>query len=182
MKKNTYTSTNHFVYILNQFRGKEEPIIPTYVMDIIVKSLKDKNIKSPSFVDIKTILKEKNLIIYYENIHQIAIKLNNPMVSVNAEECVICYEQFDQLTKLLCGHQFCTNCSNKVSKENKIICPLCRDEQSFEKNIILTHLDQHKMIDYFDKNKDKYEIRKGRMLPFDLIIKDVMENTINDSV
>ena len=35
MKKYTYTPTNHLEYKLNQFRGKEEPLIPIYVMEMI---------------------------------------------------------------------------------------------------------------------------------------------------
>ena len=173
MKTHTCGLEDYFAYKLNMF--KQEKPIPPYVMETIMKSLKDKNITSPSSNDIKTILKETYLMKYYEYTHQILIKLNNPVIS-EVDECVICYEQFDKFAKLICGHKFCNGCTNKISKDNLIVCPLCRNQQSFEKHSDIIHLDKRKMIDYFKENKEKY--RRGKnFLPFDLIIQDVMENT-----
>ena len=45
---------------------------------------------------------------------------------MNDCECVICYNKTDN--KLRCNHIVCQKCEQKLNKNNKIICPLCRKE------------------------------------------------------
>lgn len=52
----------------------------------------------------------------------------------NIKECCVCLED-KQLVKLLCEHEICIDCKNKILCDNNLLkkCPLCR--MSLHKNL-----------------------------------------------
>jgi len=105
-------------------------------------------------------------------INNILINITNPIINNNSdEECCVCYEINNNFVKLLCTHSICTKCSNKISNNDKIICPICRNEQQYKK--IISYDEHNKIIQYFKDNIDEYKLNDNRFIPFDSIIQDV---------
>ena len=50
-------------------------------------------------------------------------------------ECPVCYLEFNnelQLPKVLnCGHNVCSNCCQHLFRQNKLICPICKQENTY---------------------------------------------------
>ncbi len=41
--------------------------------------------------------------------------------------CTLCLELFKSPVTLSCAHTFCKECLEPIIKDNKIVCPLCRE-------------------------------------------------------
>lgn len=55
------------------------------------------------------------------------------MNNINNKECPICFEEYDELIKLICCKNcFCKNCIDKINK-----CPLCRTNFGEKFNCII---------------------------------------------
>lgn len=149
--------------------------IPQDIMDIIKDELNKKNITNPSIRDIRKILINHKLYGHIDSIHNILAKLTNPLITVDNEECCICYETVTQVVKLECTHSFCKECSTKISENGTIKCPLCRNNQIYVDQIIIDEIEQKEILDTFRKNKNNYKIGIN-YVPFDSIIKDIRDS------
>ena len=149
--------------------------IPQDIMEMIKDELNKNNVVNPSIRDIRKILVNRKLFNYIDSVHNILARLTNPLVTVNNEECCICYEIVTQVVKLECTHSFCKECSTKISENGTIKCPLCRNEQIYMDQIIIDEIEQKEIMDTFEKNKDNYKIGKNHM-PFNTIIKDIRDS------
>src|SRR5260221_7008989 len=152
----TYTYEDY----MKQKLKKKSEFISEEIFIKIKNWLKEKNIDSKNVTPeiIRESMKKLNLhkylpewkIIYINMVDQTIINLN--------EECCICYEKFDNFIQLSCKHYFCDRCLYKISNNEVLICPLCRNEQSYRSSLFITPEMMKKIIDYFHIHKDLYLI------------------------
>ena len=132
MKKYQYTRQNHFLQKLKSLEGQNE--IPENIYELVENGL---NGKTPSRENIRIILKNNKLKIYYEDIPSIIRELNSRdanIIHTNAE-CPVCMCDVEQMREMKCKHSFCLNCVNKIIDCDGIFkCPLCRAK--FSENVI----------------------------------------------
>lgn len=129
-----YKRQNHFQEWLDKLNSKK-----CSVPGSIVNQIKSNINGTPDPFKIKLELRKMGLTKYYEDIPSIinTLKSNNQeeskpikiLKNVNKIECSICLENnFDEIGKLDCSHEFCSNCINKWLEKNNS-CPMCRREQ-----------------------------------------------------
>jgi hypothetical protein len=115
---------------------------------------------------------------YLEYANQILEKLNNPLIKIDSEECVICFEMVDQMINLKCNHKFCKSCIDKMNTQKMIKCPLCRNDQIYSKPKEFSDKQINNITEHFDKNKNEYKLNENYFVPFETIIEDIIDSNI----
>jgi hypothetical protein len=152
--------------------AKMSQTIPQCVIEIIKEELIKNNIINPNVSDIRKILLACKLYDYIDLVNNIISELNNPIILVDNEECCICYENVNQVVKLICKHFFCKECLKQISDSGRIKCPLCRNEQNYIEKIIIDK--QKETLHNFEKNENNYKMGKN-YISFTKIIQDISD-------
>jgi len=174
-KKYCYTPKMHMKYKLREMTEKVD------IPDAIIEALKrDEKLKTLTHITPRAIrqallrINNDNYLEYLNYAHQILEKLNNPIVSIQPEECIICFEIVDQMINLKCNHKFCKSCTDKITIEKLITCPLCRNNQTYAKTKILNNNQKDTILEYFDKNKEDYKLNQHTYnMSFENMIEDI---------
>ena len=179
-QKYTYTAKTHMKYKLQDMTEKIN--IPDEIITVLKQDEKLKKLSLITPQNIRQALfrtDNKDYWHYTKYAHQILEKLNNPLVTIEPEECIICFELVNQMINLICNHKFCKSCADKITVEKLMVCPLCRNNQTYEKTKILNDNQKNTILEYFDQNKKDYLASPDRgFMSFDDMINEIAK--IND--
>lgn len=156
----------------------EPKIISQKIFDIVEKSLEHNKINLNQLTPgiIRQILKDNRLNpMYSEQIYNHFTKSQQSIDLGEKEECVVCYDIFSSMIRLSCNHKFCDTCLFKMTLNEKLICPLCRNEQSYFPDVDISQEKMEQVLKYFRVNNSEFYDENGNLLkPFKSIISDIL--------
>ena len=172
-KKYCYTPKMHMKYKLQGMTEKVD--IPDDIIEALKQDEKLKTLTPTPHAIRQALLRIGNddYLEYLKYAHQILEKLNNPIISIQPEECIICFEMVDLMINLKCNHKFCKSCTDKITIEKLITCPLCRNNQTYAKTKILNNNQKDTILEYFDKNGEDYKLNQLYGMSFENMIEDI---------
>ena len=103
--------------------------------------------------------------------------------------CPICLDNFTNIIKLPCNHDFCTSCVKNLKHHNIMKCPLCRSpfcylQSCYSNNNLITQSTRHsnqivpENIIQIELNNQIYQINQET---FNLLINNINQDLILDS-
>jgi hypothetical protein len=123
---------------------------------------------------IKKILLKNKAYGYLDCAPRIYDMIKGDRITVSNEECVVCFESISMAIKLECKHYFCELCLFKISSNGIIVCPLCRNEQSYHRPRPVDDELTGRICEYYKVHKDQYMIPGRNCVRFDDIIDDII--------
>jgi Zinc finger, C3HC4 type (RING finger) len=160
MSKYQYTRTSHFKQLLKRQEGNDE--IPREILEEVQRRLSG---GAPSRDNIRWILRDMGEFkTYHDRIPSILRHLRDegqtekgaPQEEEVDMECPVCFEEVHRCVRLPCSHLFCKPCVEKLTNNEKIVCPLCRGLHDIMTSHCLTEEQMDVIMKDFKENQDRY--------------------------